>query len=238
MLPPFNNNRGYPSAGSGSRIHHRHQAIIPSYRLNCCGNITKWGVDLNPDRTAAKFKFIFQVWRPASNGCYSLVNDFVSTDVQPESEYVANITPSPADQLQFQHGDVLGFYVESHGEGDHLGSRGDANNGVVLLSSGSYTSESVWYGSIDTTSQSSQSGSCPYPVGTAGVLNSLARAAPVISISITTYSCHQSFSTIVGRVSSSPSSPLDRIYSYNSRPITDDAAGIPSSNNIDIPSKY
>ena len=82
-------------------------------------------MDLSPDGTPARFNFIFKVWRPAPNvtvtGCYSLVDDFISISIpigiQPISTInVARITPSPADQLQFQPGDVLGFYVESHGE--------------------------------------------------------------------------------------------------------------------------
>ena len=210
-LPPFSD-EGYPSAGPGSRIWHRHQAIIPSYRLNCCGNITEWGVDLNPDRTNARFNFIFQVWRPSPSvnvtGCYSLVDDFISTKIpignQPSPAIrVARITPSLTDQLQFQPGDVLGFYVESHGEGS--GPRGDPNNGVALLTSSSYASELVWYGSIgDATTQISQTDSCPYPVGYTGTLSSRTSAAPVISISITTYSCHQGLSTTIIFSSSSP----------------------------------
>ena len=184
------------------RIHHQHQAIIPSYKFNCCGNITEWGVDVNPPSYGNKiitFDFDFQVWRPSptvnATGCYSLVNNFIVTSVslpdQPASEHVARVTPSPQDQLQFRPGDVLGFYVESHGEGSQSG--GDDNNGVVLLNSAGYTSELVWFGHI--TSQTSHSGSCPYPVsGTTGVLDSSTRAAPVISVSITTYSCHQSLS--------------------------------------------
>ena len=210
-LPPFSDD-GYSSAGPGSRIEHRYQAIIPSYRLNCCGNITEWGVDLNPDGTDARFDFIFQVWRPASNvnatGCYSLVDDFISTEIPigiwpMQNVDVARITPSLADQLQFQPGDVLGFYVESHGEGSRPG--GDANNGVALLTSSSYASELVWYGSIgDATTQISQTDSCPYPVGNTGTLNLQTCAAPVISVSITTYFCHQGLSTTVISSSSSP----------------------------------
>ena len=154
-------------------------------------------MDLNPDGYGVTFDFIFQVWRPSPavkvSGCYSLVNDFMSKKIalstdSPLSERVARITPLPQQQLQFQLGDVLGFYVESHGQGDVAG--GDHDNGVVLLNNDTdYRSESVWFASIDVTAQPSQSGSCPYPVGTSGVLNSLTRAAPVISISMTTYSC-------------------------------------------------
>ena len=182
--------------GPNRRIHHQHQAIIPSYKFNCCGNITEWGVDLNP--LVPKFNFDFQVWRPSSTmnetGCYSLVGNYAvrSTTVStgPVSNQVIRATPSPQNQLQFQPGDVLGFYVESHGSGTH------EDNGVVLLNNGKYTSELVWYGSIDVTARTSQSGSCPYPVGTGGVLSSPTHAAPVISISVMTTSCFPNYSSL------------------------------------------
>ena len=55
------------------------------------------------------------------SGCYSLIDDFISTSIPigiqlTSTINVARIIPSPADQLQFQPGDVLGFYIESHGE--------------------------------------------------------------------------------------------------------------------------
>ena len=154
-------------------------------------------MDLNPFGYSVTFDFDFQVWRPSptvsETGCYSLVNNFAvketSLPSRPETEYVARVTPLPQNQLQFQPGDVLGFYVESHGTGDVL-----SDNGVVLLNNASFTSELVWFASIDITAQTSQSGSCPYPAGTTGVLDSSTHAAPVISVSVTTYPCPRSLS--------------------------------------------
>ena len=181
---------GYDHAAE-RRIHHQHQAIIPSYNFSCCGNITEWGVDLNPDANEASktFNFILQIWRPSPTvnpECYSLVNDHsvISTNID-SSGRVARVTSVPQDQLLFQPRDVLGFYVESHGSSDN--PDGNADNGVVLLNNGSHTSELVWFASIDVTqSQTSQSGSCPYSVGIDGTLNSSTHAAPVISISVMT----------------------------------------------------
>ena len=188
-LPFF---QGYTGAAGrpDRRIQHQHQAIIPTYKLNCCGNITEWGVDLNPAQ-ANLFTFDFQVWRPSptvnENGCYSLVDNFTvrSTSLPsgPAVNHVARVTPLPQNQLQFQPGDVLGFYVESHG------AISDDDNGVVLLDNGSYTSELVWFARINIAAQPPQSGSCPYPVGTNALLGSLTHAAPVISLSIQMYSC-------------------------------------------------
>ncbi len=218
-LPAFQGYTG-DAGGSDRRIHHQHQAIIPSYEFNCCGNITKWGVDLNPDRDEADktFNFILQVWRPSptqKTECYSLVNDhsITSTNIGSNSQTgrVAKVTTLPHNQLQFEPGDVLGFYVESHGSGSSPG--GDDDNGVVVLNNGSHTSELVWHGRI--TARTSQSGSCPYPIGTSGVLSTPTHAAPVISIATKIFPCHQMFSTSVNFKlvpSSIISHPVDPTY--------------------------
>ena len=149
-----------------------------------CGNITAWGADVHRDGGMFRYNLEFQVWRPSptvddSTGtdCYSLVgnNRFTAISL---SNRVAQVTPSPQDYIQFQPGDVLGFYVEEAREAD---------DGVVILTSyegiSSFTSELVWYASIAPTMASSQKGDCPYSVGSSGVLNTITRAAPVISIS-------------------------------------------------------
>ena len=210
-LPFFQGYTG--NAGSPSRrIQNQNQAIIPSYKFNCCGKIAAWGVDVNPAQPDATFDLDFQVWRPSptvnETGCYSLVGNYVvrstSISVSPESVHVARVTPSPQDQLKFQPGDVLGFYVESHG------TTSDFDNGVVLLNNGSHTSELVYFASIDIAAQPSKSVGCPYPVGTNGVLNSTTRAAPVISISTTVYDCSilSTDASTDTSTSSQPGSPM------------------------------
>ena len=131
------------------------------------------------------FTLDLQVWRPSSTvndstgtDCYSLVgnNRFTSVSV---SGGLAVVTPSPQDYIQFRSGDVLGFYVEDATHSHY------PNPGVVILASPSwFISESVWLASIAGTAKTSQNGDCPYSVGSSGVLNTLSRAAPVISISI------------------------------------------------------
>ena len=129
----------------------------------------------------------FQVWRPSptaadptGSGCYSLVGNNRFTSI-PLSGGVAIVTPSPQDYIQFQSGDVLGFYVED--AGDDVDS-GPTRNGVVILPS---TSELVWYASIAPAMATSQSGDCPYSVGSNGVLDLSIHAAPVISIETSKY---------------------------------------------------
>ena len=91
---------------------------------------------------------------------------------------IAVVTPSPQHYIQFQSGDVFGFYVEEARDDD---------NGVVILTSfkfpTNFTIERVWYASIAPTVATSQNGDCPYSVGSNdGVLNNLTQAAPVIAI--------------------------------------------------------
>ena len=177
-LPSFQNYRG---ADNRIRITLEYQAIIPSYKFVCdqmCGHITEWGVDVHPGGGGHQnvYTLDLQVWRPSPtvDGCYSLVgsNRFTSISL---SDQVAVVTPSPQDYIQFRPGDVLGFYVAEARE---------SNNGVVILTSpSSFTSELVWYASIAPTMATSQNGDCPYSIGSNGVLNTLTRAAPVISIS-------------------------------------------------------
>ena len=179
--PPVFRNYG----NEPTRILIHQQAIIPSYRLDCFGNITEWGVDVHPggQGTTDRYTLDLQVWRPSptvndstGTGCYSLVgnNSFTSISLQ---NLVARVTPSPQYQIQFQPGDVIGVYVEEARQTD---------DGIVILTSydgsTSFTSELVWYASIAPAMATSQNGDCPYSVGSNGVLNTLIQGAPVISI--------------------------------------------------------
>ena len=164
-----------------------HQAIIPSYKLECCGNITEWGVDVHPggQGTTDRYTLDLQVWRPSptvndstGTGCYSLVGNNRFTNI-PLRNLVARVTPLPQDYIQFQSGDMLGVYVEDARQND---------DGVVVLTSYDrstrFTSELVWYASIAPTMATSQNGDCPYSAGSDGVLNTSIQGAPVISVSI------------------------------------------------------
>ena len=61
---------------------------------------------------------------------------------------------------------------------------GDPNNRVLFVSSANHKGGLVWHASIMVLT--SQARSCPYPAGTAGVLQTSACAVPVVFISITT----------------------------------------------------
>ena len=83
-----------------------------------------------------------QVWRPSPTvdnptgaGCYSLVGNNRFTSISLSGER-AIVTPSPQDYIQFQPGDVLGFYVEEARRSD---------DGVVILTSPSRFTSCLLY---------------------------------------------------------------------------------------------
>ena len=124
----------------------------------------------------------FQVWRPSPTvndstgaGCYSLVGNNRFTSI-PVNTPTFILSPSPEAYIEFQPGDVVGFYIEE--------ARDNNFDGVVLLNRENFTSELVWYASIAPTMATSQNGDCPYSVGSNGVLNTSTQAAPVISVNI------------------------------------------------------
>ena len=175
-----NNGQSLPSftdyGRNVDRLGRYYQAIVPSYKLQCCGEIRAWGVDVEPGgrRDDEQYTLNFQVWRPSptvdqmGSGDYSLVGNNRFSEVSLDNN-VAEVTPSPQDYIEFQPGDVLGFYIEE---------ARDDNNGVVVLTSTSYRNELVWYASA-----TAQTVGCPISVGSGGDLNTMLRAAPVISVS-------------------------------------------------------
>ena len=168
---------------NNNRIFLHHQAIIHTYKFNGCGNITEWGADVFQNDQNS-YAVDFQVWRPSPTtnsigaGCYSLVanNRFTSISLRGGTVIV---TPSPQDCIQYQSGDVLGFYVES---ASIILSSSRPDNGVVIQTTGDFTKNTVWYASIAPSEATSRDLDCPYTVGELGDLNSRTHAAPVISI--------------------------------------------------------
>ena len=173
------NGNGLPdfvSSHGKYRIFQHHQAIIYTYRFNCCGIITEWGADVSPGEKHRRYIIDFQVWRPSPSiftgtGCYNLVgnNSFTQISI---SKGLARATPSPQHHVQFQPGDVLGFYMESD-EDDDPG---------IVLDPRSGNGELVQYASVEP-DEATQVG-CPYPwpSDSTELSVTLTHAAPIITI--------------------------------------------------------
>lgn len=163
----------------------QHQAIIPSYKFNCCGAITEWTISIAVRNNDSMDTLSLQVWRPSptvdETGCYTLVgnNNFTSTSLESQ---LTVVTPLPNERIQFQPGDVLGFYVENA----HVGfSDGLADEGVMMLSDlnergdRGYETEEVWYA----TNLVFSNANCLAAVGPGRLLDSSTNVAPIISVS-------------------------------------------------------
>ena len=195
------NGNGLPdfvSSHGKYRIFQHHQAIIYTYRFNCCGIITEWGADVHPGGQDKRYTIDFQVWRPSPSvftgtGCYNLVGNNRFTQIS-ISNGLARATPLPQDHVQFQPGDVLGFYMESEESGDRHG-----DPGIVLKTDPmSGNGDLVQYASVET-DEATQVG-CPYPwlTDSTELSVTLTHAAPIISIHTSkSIDCERLFSLLL-----------------------------------------
>ena len=123
------------------------QAIVPTYTFQCSGRVTEWRVCLQPGGSSSEQYYIqFQVWRSTGiNGCYELVGyNIPLDDARVEEAEISNsgtiietegfLSPpgdkdDPLDhcavlpvrenrQIEFQPGDVIGYYVDHYKDGD------------------------------------------------------------------------------------------------------------------------
>ena len=136
-LPPFRDSRNDPgivSIPNDSGL----QSLVPAYTFNCTGRVTEWKACMEPGGGGERYYIQFQVWRPTNvTGCYELVGSnqplrqlrtnstlpgvtFSNELLQPEGRCVV-LPVSDSDQIEFQHRDVVGYYVERYGgNGDLL----------------------------------------------------------------------------------------------------------------------
>ena len=138
--------------GIDERIPHSSQAIVTSYEFQCCGTIKEWGAGISSG-VFDEFDIKFQVWRPSPTvdrgGCYSLVGENEVTSTRAFPAGIIEQTPSVAQRIVVQPGDVVGFRME----GENL-----SNDAGVLLES-SDLRQTVWYGDVEVGPSN-----CPYTV--------------------------------------------------------------------------
>ena len=153
------------------------QVIIKSYEFHCCGKVEGWAAFVEPGgrHHDEVYTIRFQIWRPT--GSDSLVkigeNEFQLVILERDSEIIE--TPPPNKQLQFQRGDVIGYYLEQTGD----------NNGGIQFDQ-SFTQEELWYKTGNSDLQNMNS----LNVGIGGDLMSSTNLGPIISVSIGKYMEH------------------------------------------------
>ena len=94
------------------------QVIIPSFNFSCNGRIT--GITISMLRTAYERGYlpVFQVWHPLSSdsNVYSKIAQINVHDTGTRitrSHHIYNVSLNGSDQIEFQLGDVIGYYQPS-----------------------------------------------------------------------------------------------------------------------------
>ncbi len=151
------------------------QVIIKSYEFHCCGKVGGWAVYVQPGgkhpTTAHSIKF--QIWRPLGDNSpqYEKIGENAFSPATLTDSYIA-ATPLPSEQIDFQPGDVVGYYLEDD----------DRQDGGVQFDDG-FTSEELWYATGNSNLQNDNL----LEVGNAGDLSMSTNLGPIISISISEY---------------------------------------------------
>ena len=136
--------------------HDRFQAIVPAYRFQCSGRVTEWRACVQPGGGMEQYYIQFQVWRPTSiGGCYKLVDYNIplddarmnETEISDSSVIIdaEGFLSPPRDnsdslrrcvvlpvrgneQIEFQPGDVVGYYVDRLKNG-----KNETNGGIQWI---------------------------------------------------------------------------------------------------------
>ena len=95
--------------------------IVPKARFNCNGRITNVAVSIKDRLLGANNFPLFQVWHPTSfnSSTYNKIDEVQLSDgglkvVDEGSYYYANMSLNSSSQIEFQSGDVIGYYQSSN----------------------------------------------------------------------------------------------------------------------------
>ena len=195
-LPPFGDSGG-PDSARPDRD--RFQAIVPAYTFQCHGRVTEWRACVQPGGGGEQYYIQFQVWRLTASiddgGCYKLVNSSTPQDDElsgPVDRCV--VLPVREDrQIEFQSGDVVGYYVDRHNDYSNDNDAGiqwivDHDNVVVHYRDDLSRNDIQSYYAIGGPNPTE----CGFPISGDSNLYTLAdstSAAPIISLSIGKSSC-------------------------------------------------
>ena len=107
-----------PSVNIRSGFDSEDHGVSPSLQFTCSGQVDAWEAYFEDDGTYPSIKF--QVWRPVqdpSSGCttYEFVGTNTFTDQTVDATLHSQFVPDPGSVIEFQAGDVVGFYADYRG---------------------------------------------------------------------------------------------------------------------------
>ena len=101
-------------------INNGRQVIVPRAAFNCNGRITRIAISMQLTNQSGDLP-IFQVWHPTlnSSSTYSRIGEvqLPMADLMNSSEgsyYYVNMSLNSSSQIEFQSGDVIGYYQPSN----------------------------------------------------------------------------------------------------------------------------
>ena len=152
------------------------QVIIKSYQFHCCGKVGGWAAYVQPGgryHENGVYNIKFQIWRPTSGNSYVKIGENSFPGVQlidGSGGEINEEVQSSSEQLHFQPGDVLGYYLDQNSEG---------NNGAIQFDT-DFDQEELWY----TTGNSDLQNECRLDISSGGDLNLSTTLGPIISVFI------------------------------------------------------
>ena len=90
--------------------------IVPQYAFNCGGRVTRFAASLKYSDSKGNLPIV-QIWRPSSHHStvYNKVfEEQIANFTQKGSLHVADIKISDSNLIEFQPGDVIGYYQPSN----------------------------------------------------------------------------------------------------------------------------
>ena len=117
------------------------------------------------------YNITFQIWRPTGGNSYVKIgeNSFPGVQlIQGSGGEINEEVKSSSEQLHFQPGDVVGYYLDQNSRGNNGGIQFDRQ----------YTQEELWY----TTGNSDIQNECKLDIGIGGDLNMSTHFGPIISV--------------------------------------------------------
>ena len=154
-LPAFGDRRDDNDEYLGRPSADRLQAIVPAYTFNCTGRVAEWRACVDQGGGRERYYIQFQVWRPTGvPGCYRLVGsnappeptfdgmgEVNNTDqlLRPVTgrknplDHCVLLPVSEDEQIEFQPGDVIGYYADRFREKNNDHDDPDPDNGGVQV---------------------------------------------------------------------------------------------------------